>query len=80
MGGGAGPIDLVEARLAVLLGPNTARNALKTFSTRALGKPVSELTRDDVPKLLQALRPTLRTLLGAIMTDRVIAEILEEMG
>ena len=76
---GSPPYVVVESRLAELLGPNTARTAVRTFCQRSLGIPPEQLTAADVPRLLAALRPTLRTLLGAMTAERVLAEIGKEV-
>lgn len=73
------PSALIEARLAELLGPNTARNAVRTFCQRATGGPPEALTAADAPKVLAALRPTLRTLLGALTAEHVLGEIAREL-
>lgn len=73
------PSELIESRLATLLGPNTARNALRTFCQRAIGAPPEALTAVDAPRLLAALRPTLRTLLGALTAEQVLADIAREL-
>lgn len=74
-----GPAALIEARLAALLGPNTARTAVRTFCRRAIGKSPEALREDDGPRLLAALRPSLRTLLGAATAERVLEEISGEL-
>jgi hypothetical protein len=68
----------IEARLAPLLGPNMARNATRTFSQRSLQLEPEALTVEDVPRLMAALRPALRTLLGAITTEQLLDEISRE--
>jgi hypothetical protein len=68
----------IEARLAPLLGPNMARNATRTFSQRSLQKEPEALTVADVPRLLAALRPALRTLLGASTAEQIVREITQE--
>jgi hypothetical protein len=73
------PPQVVEARLALLLGPNTARTAVRTFCQRALGVDPAEMDPADAPKLLAALRPTLRTLLGATTAEQVLDEIAREL-
>jgi hypothetical protein len=73
------PVQLIEARLALLLGPNTARTAVRTFCQRALGLAPEALAPDDAPKLLAALRPTLRTLLGASTAEQVLDELAREL-
>jgi hypothetical protein len=70
--------ERIEVRLAPLLGPNMARNATRTFSQSALLLQPEALTAADVPRLLAALRPALRTLLGAITTEQLLEEIARE--
>ena len=78
----AGPTisEQVEARLAPLLGPNMARSALRTFSQRGLGLEPEALTAADVPNLLAALRPALRTLLGASTAEHLLEQLAREIG
>jgi hypothetical protein len=73
------PAALIEERLATLLGPNTARTAVRTFCLRATLGPPEALTAADAPLLLVALRPTLRTLLGAITAEHLLAEIARDL-
>jgi len=70
--------ERIQQRLATLLGPNIARTATRTFCQRSLGIEPEALTPEDVPRLAAALRPALRTLLGADSADRVLAEIDRE--
>jgi hypothetical protein len=70
--------ERIEARLAPLLGPNMARNATRTFCQRILGMEPEALTAVDVPRLAAALRPALRTLLGAETTQHLLDEITRE--
>lgn len=74
-----GPGALIEARLASLLGPNTARIAVRTFCERAVGVAPDALSVADAPRLLAALRPTLRTLLGAVTAQQVLDEMAREL-
>jgi hypothetical protein len=69
----------VAKRLAVFLGPHTARNAVRTFSLRAIGRPPEQLLRTDVPLLLEALRPMLRTLIGEESARLLISQIRREV-
>ena len=57
-----------------------ARNAVKTFAAKALGRPPEMLVLSDVEPLLRALRPMLRTLLGALEADNVIAHLTKEIA
>jgi hypothetical protein len=66
------PAEVITERLTHYLGPHTARVAVKSFSERELGLHPESLTIDDVPKLLEALRPMLKTMLGADRSDVVI--------
>jgi hypothetical protein len=51
---------------------------VKTFATKALGRPPEMLVHADIEPLLRALRPMLRTLLGANEADNVIAHLTKE--
>jgi hypothetical protein len=73
------PAALIERRLAVLLGPNTARTAVRTFCERGVGIAPEALTRADAPRLLAALRPTLRTLLGAAAAEQALDAMAKEL-
>jgi hypothetical protein len=55
-----------------------ARNAVKTFATKALGRPPEMLVRADAEPLLRALKPMLRTLLGAQQAEAVIENLTKE--
>jgi hypothetical protein len=79
VGAPASPAERIAARLASYLGPNTARTAVRSFADRALGQKPEAIGREDAPRLVEALRPMLRTLLGSAAADRVVAEILEEL-
>jgi hypothetical protein len=72
--------ERVADRLAIYLGPHTGRVAVKTFALKALGRGPETLAVSDFPKLEQALRPMLRTLLGSARAELVLAEIRRELG
>jgi hypothetical protein len=72
--------EMVAARMAIYLGPHTARVAVKTFSQRALGRGPESITLTDVPELLTALRPMLRTLVGHSQCEIVLQRIARELG
>lgn len=72
--------DRIAARLAIYLGPHTARVAVKTFTLKALGRKPETLTLADVPALQQALRPMLRTFVGRTQCELVIEQIAKEVG
>jgi hypothetical protein len=74
------PAQVIVDALSVYLGPNTARNALKTFAERSLGLAPEAVTRGDCPRLLEALRPMLKTLLGAAQADALLAKLSRELG
>ena len=74
------PLDLVRRRLATYLGANTAATAVRTFSKRALGRAPEELTAADLPALLEALHPMLRTLLGSSQADLLLAAIRKDLS
>jgi hypothetical protein len=70
--------ERIQARLAALLGPHMARTATRTFCQRSLGIEPEQLTAADVPRMAAALRPALRTLLGAAFADQVLEELDRE--
>lgn len=72
--------DKIAEKLSVYLGAHTARVAVKTFSLKALGRGPETLTRADIPPLIAALRPMLRTFVGRAHAETVLAQIQEEIG
>ncbi len=74
------PAEVVVETLAPYLGPHTSRTALKTFSARVVHKTPELLTVADVPQLLAALRPMMRTLIGAEECELVVARVSSELG
>ena len=65
----------IERALAVYVGPHTARLAVQTFSKEALGRGPETLTRIDVAKLLDALRPMLSAFIGRAQADVVLKQV-----
>jgi hypothetical protein len=75
-----GPIlAVVLDELTHYLGPHAAKKTVDNIAEK-LGKRTEELGRKDVPDVLGALRPTLRTLLGAERGEEVLAKITRELG
>ena len=79
MQGGRQIAEVVESRLATYLGPHTARVAVKTFSMRALGRGPETLTHADVPELVKALRPMLRTMVGKVKCEAILTQLEREL-
>lgn len=71
--------DVIERQLAVYLGPHTARTAVRTFAQKAVGKAPEQLGHADALKLLDALRPMLRTLLGTDESESLIVQLQAEL-
>jgi hypothetical protein len=74
------PSEVVFHHLVHYLGPHTTRTALKTFCAKAVGKSPEALTLADMPALLNALRPMMRTLIGVKECDLVLAQVNHELG
>lgn len=72
--------DIVATHLAPYVGPHTARVAVKTFAQKAVGRGPETLTYKDMPALMDALRPMLRTLLGKAAGEAAVAAISKEVG
>ena len=79
MADGRTPSDIILQQLSVYLGPHTAKTAIRTFAQRALGVAPEAVTREQAPRLLDALRPALRTLLGSAKCDVVLADLAQEL-
>jgi hypothetical protein len=71
--------EIIVARLAPLLGPNTAGVALTTFCRR-LARDPEALAPEDVPQLLAALRPMLRTLVGRVRAEALLEQLARELA
>jgi len=71
--------DQLAELLAPYLGAFNAKISIKTFSQRALGCPAESLAREDVPALLEALRPSLYTLVGKTSTDTLLEKIARQV-
>jgi len=74
------PAEIVVERLAQYLGPHTARVAVKSFSLRVLGLQVERITRADVPALLEALRPMLKTMIGTQRSEVLLRDLAKEIA
>jgi hypothetical protein len=72
------PVDRVHKRLEKFIGPHTTRLALKTFSQKTLGVPPDEVRDREVPDLIRALRPLLRSMLGEEQGERIVQQLLAE--
>ncbi|WP_426749620.1 hypothetical protein [Myxococcus sp. Y35] len=61
--------------LEPLLGAFTAKMAIQTASLRTLKRPPEQLGREDLPKLLEGLKPMLNTFIGALHAKVILGEI-----
>lgn len=73
------PAEVIRAQLAQYLGPFTAKNAVQMVAKQALGGDADSVSLAQVPRMLEALGPTLRTLLGKDGADKVVAQIKKEL-
>jgi hypothetical protein len=71
--------EFLAQKLGRFLGPHTAKNALKVFAQKALNKTPEQLAHADLEPLLLALRPMLRTLIGARESDQLLDDIRREV-
>ncbi|MCU1277986.1 MAG: hypothetical protein JWM53_1532 [bacterium] len=71
-------IDRVQKRLAVYVGPHTARLSLKTFAQKLFGLPPAELPPSALPELIKSLRPLLRSMLGEVDGEKIGKLLLME--
>jgi hypothetical protein len=73
------PSDVIAAALAVYVGPETARSAVRTFADRVLGRRADQVTAAEAPRLVESFRPMLRTLLGEGPAEHLIRELTETL-
>jgi len=69
--------ERIAMGLTPYLGEHTARNAVKHFSQKALGRGPGTLTPEDLPKLNEALRPVLRTFVGRAGAEILLNRVLK---
>lgn len=74
------PVDTVRARIAQYLGPFTAKNAVQMVAKQSFGIDSSQVTRSQLPKLIDGLGPTMRTLIGKEGAENLFAQIRKELG
>lgn len=74
------PAEVVREHIARYLGPFTSKNAVQVMSKQALATDSERVTREQIPALLEALGPTLRTLLGKGGAENVVNEIKRELA
>jgi hypothetical protein len=74
------PADVIRTKLGQYLGPFTAKNAVQMVAKQAVGTDADQVTRAQVPALIDALGPTLRTLLGKATAEKVADDIRKELA
>lgn len=74
------PADVLRTKLSQYLGPFTAKNAVQMVAKQAAGTDADSVTRAQVPALIDALGPTLRTLLGKATAEKVANDIRTELA
>jgi hypothetical protein len=74
------PAEVVRTKLSQYLGPFTAKNAVQMVAKQSIGTDPDQVTRTQVPALIDALGPTLRTLLGKATAEKVAADIRKELA
>jgi hypothetical protein len=74
------PADVIREKLGQYLGPFTAKNAVQMVAKQTAGTDADRVTRAQIPALLDALGPTLRTLLGKATAEKVAGEIRKELA
>lgn len=74
------PAEIIRAKLSQYLGPFTAKNAVQMVAKQAVGADADHVTRAQVPALIDALGPTLRTLLGKAAAEKVANDIRKELA
>ena len=68
-------VDSIAATLAVHLGPNVSRMAIKSFAKKAGLTGPEQIAPAHVPALIEELRPMLNVMVGRGPTEAVMTEI-----
>lgn len=74
------PADIVRDQLAIYMGAFTSRNAIQLMARQSAGTTPESLSLEQIPALLDALGPMLRTLLGKAGAEKVIGEVRWKLG
>lgn len=74
------PAEVLRTKLSQYLGPFTAKNAVQMVAKQAAGTDADSVTRAQMPALIEALGPTLRTLLGKATAEKVANDIRTELA
>ena len=71
--------EVLRDRLSVYLGPNTTRAALKTFAHKTVGVAPEDLDARQARLVVEALRPMLKTLVGAEQCEHIVHQLCLEL-
>ncbi|WP_244239501.1 hypothetical protein [Corallococcus carmarthensis] len=71
--------DVLMHHLEPLLGDFTAKMAIHTAALRALKRPPEQVGAQDVPQVLEGLKPMLNIFIGAVRTTSILKEISTAM-
>ncbi len=74
------PTDYLQRRLGEYVGQHTARIAVRTFAKKSLSCEPEQVRLEQVPTLVLALRPLLRSMLGNVAAEQLVATLIEEMS
>ena len=72
--------EVLQSRLAIYLGPHTARNAVKLCSARMFQRTPDELGTEEVRRMVESFRPILKTLLGGEHCDKILSQVALELS
>lgn len=71
--------DIVQRHLEPLLGAFTAQVAVKTATLRVHKRPPEQVTLEELPAVLEALKPILTTFVGALHTNVMLEHIKTDL-
>lgn len=67
--------EIIQKHIAVHLGPNTAKMAIRAAANKSIGLAPDEVRLSDVPKVIEELHPMLNVLLGRDKAQQTLDEI-----
>ncbi|MHA7628198.1 hypothetical protein [Corallococcus sp. CA054B] len=71
--------DVLMHHLEPLLGDFTAKMAIHTAALRVLKRPPEQVSLQDVPLVLEGLKPMLNVFIGAARTTNTLTELSKAM-
>ena len=67
--------ETIAAKLAIHLGPNVSRMAIKSFAKKAGLNGPEQITATHIPAFIEEIRPMLKVMMGSGPTEALVTDI-----